>query len=145
MFSKLFPDSCFHAVCSQIVCLPSLQEPLRALFQPRWLIFKTPGLKPHWLPRTQKIQPLSIFKPMALRKVLVFISNPLSATVAPSSPQHPWSISPLNPHLSTFCLLWCSLFSPLVVEFILSVFRSLPGVFRMIWLLYSCVHGTWWA
>ena len=53
-------DHCLHAVCSLIVCLPSLQEQdsaLWALSHPTLLTFTTPGFKPCWLQEFTKFSP----------------------------------------------------------------------------------------
>ena len=53
----------------------------------------------------------------------------------------PRSIS-LPDHISTLPTFFDVTSSlPLVVEFVLPVFRSISGVFRMIWWLSNCIHG----
>ena len=101
---------------------------------------KTPVVEPHWLPKLTKISP-SHFpnQAMALRKYfpcafpfVLFSISLFSMTRAPSPPQHLQSISPPN-HISTlptFHEMASSL--SLVVQFLLSVLRSISWVFGMI-------------
>ena len=126
-------DHCFHAICLWVVCLPSLYEQCSALWvlsQPSALIFKTPGFKPCWLQELTKVSP-SHFpiqwlwgNILHVHSCVLLCNTPFSVTTAPSPPQQFGSISSLI-HISafpTFSNVASSL--TLVVEFVLSVFRS---------------------
>ena len=131
-----------HTTCPQVTCLLSkgALQCLRGSTPATLWTAKTPVVEPHWLPKLTKISP-SHFpnQAMALRKYfpcafpfVLFSISLFSMTRAPSPPQHLQSISPPN-HISTlptFHEMASSL--SLVVQFLLSVLRSISWVFGMI-------------
>ena len=118
-------DCYFHTVCSQFVCLLSLQEQGKAIWvlsQPNLLTFTILGFKPHWVYELLKIQPLSFSKPMALGKCSpcaffsVFLSLSLfSVTIAPFPLQHLSPVSSIN-HISTLASLFLVASLPFICE-----------------------------
>ena len=105
-----------------------------ALGQPSPLIFQTLGLKLCWLQKLIKISPLffpangfgEMFSLWVPFPVPSSGSLSASATLTPS-PQQPWSLSAPN-HVSILPTLFDEASSlPLVVEFVLSVFRLISG------------------
>lgn len=136
-------DCCVHALCPCVVCLPSLQaQPtaLWALSHPSPLTFKLQALSPSGCKNSPNSAPF-FFQASGFRETFslwVPLCAPptistFSVTVDPSLLHPPWSVSPLN-HISTLstCFDVASYLS-LVLEFVLSEFRSTSGVFRMIW------------
>ena len=135
MFQELF-RLLFPPLCLCVVSLPPLQE--QALSQSYPLSFKTPGYKPCWFQELTKFRPSHVpsklmwefVSPCTLLCVSLSLglvcdcsSLPITAALICFSPK-------LRLLLTTFFIVASSL--PLVVEFLLPVFRSISGVFRLI-------------
>lgn len=137
---RLSSDHCFHTVSLGVVCLPFLQEQssaLQALFQPSPQTFKTLGIKPHRLQQLIKFSPSNLPSQGLSGKVL-FVHSPtcsslllFSVTAAFSPTKYPGISSPLN-HVSALPIfLYVAPSLHLVAEFVLSVFRLISGILRM--------------
>ena len=123
LFRLLFPGS-----LTRIVFLLSLQEQqnaLQALSQPSSLTFKILGVKPHWLQELTKFRSSHFLNQWLWGKVLVH--SPVFFSLAFLWDHGSFSsTSPVicffpKPWVHTSYILQCSLFSALVVEFVLSL------------------------
>ena len=112
-----YSDCYFHAVCPQVVFLPSLQEQGSVLwvhFQPVPSTFKTPGFKRHWMQELRKFSPFHFLSqwlgkcpPCAFPSVFLSLS-PFSTTMAPSPPHCVLTALYFRPAIfkDAPCLLW---------------------------------------
>jgi len=144
-------DHYFHAVCPWIVCLPSLQEQHITLWAPSeacWPL-KLQTLCPTGSKNSWSSAPL-IFQANGYGENVLLVYSPVCFSFSCPSlwPHLPLLLSTCNliclfpkPGLYASYFLQCDSSLPLAVEFVLSVFGSISGVFRMIWWLSSGVHG----
>ena len=125
MSSRTYPCQACWPLKLQIICLASCQKP-------RNLATLTFHVSCYGL----------FFFPYALPCVLICLLL-FSTTVAPSPPQQsqPFPLSNLISHLCPSYLHGCGLFSAFSCAVVLPLFKSISGVFRMIWKLCSCTHG----
>ena len=136
-----------QAVCHAVFLRTWLPNILWTLPELSWLIFKIPGFKSCWLWELMAFSP-SCFQRQILWEFILSIPGlpyVFFPSQAPFPPEQPWSVSLSNCVLilSTFFNVASSL--PLVVKFVLLVFRSFSGLFMLMCVLPSYIHGMRWA
>lgn len=141
--SRYYLDHCFHA--EYLWALGPAFSPRAgpvsselSQSQTQWPL-KTPGFKPCWLEEFMKFGPFCFPGQLLcgfvfpVHSLVLFVSHPFSATTVLSPPQLPWFVS-LPKCVSAFTTFFdVTSFLPLVVEYVLPVFRSITGVFRISW------------
>lgn len=135
--------SLFHSCCVSEDDLPFLlsksnRDSFHAVSQSTPLTFRTPDFKSCWLQELMRFG-LSYFPSQLLWGFVVPVHSPVCQSVSCRSLQ-PQLLLPApvarihfssKPHLCTPTFLSVAFSLALVVEFVLSVFRSISGVFRM--------------
>lgn len=154
LFPRHFSDHSFH--CMFIDCLPpfSLRQVSLGSILARPTDLSNYNLYTPLVARSHEIWPFMLSKPMAVGvcfppvlPCMLICLWPFSVTLALSLSQQPWQ-SVFLPNCISILPAFFSVASslPLVVEFVLLIFRSVSGLFRMIWQLSTYIHGrrqTW--
>ena len=135
LFRSLYP-CCMLPRCLPALC-PRAVQYLRAATQLNRMPFKTPDFKHYWLQELTQCSP-SCFPSQWVWGNVLFVRSPvrsslspLSTTSTPSPLQQPGSVSLLDDISASRTFFDVASSLPFVVEFVLSVFRSISGVFRV--------------